>query len=312
MKKLYSAILIIALAIALLGCDDKKAKDEIKKALDEVVTEEDNADSKQGNTQGKPVQVAEDDTAGDDTPAPTLTKPVLSTYRLRAGQAATFPKVEGHTYTLKEAINGVTLNVSDENTGQVTSTVAATGVVIVATLDGTSEDSDPIEFVLIELTKPELNIYVVSIGEAVTFPKVEGHTYALKEAVNGVTLDVSDENTGRVSSIEVVSGVIVVATLDDTSEESEPIEFLTPPLELPALSSYRVRVGESATFTKVAGLSYTLSHNSGLDISSVTLDVTDANTGRVSSTEAISGIILVASKDRSSAYSKPIEFFVEE
>ncbi len=82
------------------------------------------------------------------TAKPALTKPAVSSYRVRVGQVATFPKVEGHTYKLKQAASGVTLEVSDENTGQVSSTEAASGIIVVATKDGTSIDSNPIEFVL--------------------------------------------------------------------------------------------------------------------------------------------------------------------
>ncbi len=60
---------------------------------------------------------------------------------------------------------------------------------------------------------------------AATFPKIEGHTYALKQAINGVTLDVSDANTGRVTSTEAASGVIIVATKGSDTIESEHIEF---------------------------------------------------------------------------------------
>ncbi len=39
MRKLLIAIACIALAIALLGCDEKKAKDAIKKAIDKTVAD---------------------------------------------------------------------------------------------------------------------------------------------------------------------------------------------------------------------------------------------------------------------------------
>ncbi len=72
----------------------------------------------------------------------TLTKPVLSTQQARTGVPITFPKVPGYSYELKQAISGVSLDVSNENTGQVSSTQAVSGVIVVATLDGTSIDSN--------------------------------------------------------------------------------------------------------------------------------------------------------------------------
>ncbi len=111
MKKLHTAIVCIALAIALLGCDE----------------------------------------ADKNTAKPT--KPVLSAYRVRAGTAAAiFTKVTGHTYKLKHAsgldLRGVTLSdvVGDPTKQQVRSTKVISGIVVVATLDGNSIDSEPIDF----------------------------------------------------------------------------------------------------------------------------------------------------------------------
>ncbi len=193
---------------------------------------------------------------------------------------------------------------SDENTGQVSSTEAATGVIVVATLDGNSEESDPIEFVLIELTKPAVSSYRVRTGQVATFTKVLGHTYELKQAVSGVTLEVSDEKMGRVTSTQAATGVIVVATLDGNSEDSDPIEFVLIELTKPAVSSDRVKVGTAVTFQKVEGHSYELKQA----VSGVTLEVSDEKMGRVTSTQAASGVVVVARLDDSSEDSDPIEF----
>ncbi len=223
MKKLYTTILIIAVAL-FISCNEQKAEDDIKKAFTKITDKAVDVVDAVDKVTPKPTN------AGGDTPpppAPTLTKPVLSSYRVRTGQVATFPKVEGHTYRLKDpTISGVSLEVSDKNTGRVTSTQAASGVVVVATLDDSSEESDPIEFVDVTLTKPVLSSNHVIVGQVATFPKVEGHTYRLKDpTISGVSLEVSDKNTGRVTSTQAASGVVVVATLDGNSIDSKPIQF---------------------------------------------------------------------------------------
>ncbi len=82
MGKLHTAIIFIALAIALLGCDEKVAE------------------------------------ADNNTAKPT--KPVLSAYRVRKETPITFTKVAGHTYTLKHAsgldISSVTLSDVESDT----------------------------------------------------------------------------------------------------------------------------------------------------------------------------------------------------
>ncbi len=343
MRKLLTAILCIALAIALLGCDEKKAKDAIiKKAIDKTVAEADkNTANTQGNTEGK-------------TPTIKPTKPVLSAYRVRVGTSITFPKVAGHTYALKPATSSVTLSdvEGDSMKKQVSSTKAISGVVVVATLDGNTIESQPIEFFLlrvadteaegepegetstIELTKPVLSAYRVRAGTLITFPKVAGHTYTVKHAsgldISSVTLsDVEgDSMKKQVSSTKAISGVVVVATLDGNTIESQPIEFFllrvadteaegeaegdTPPPApqegKPALSSYRVRVGKVATFKKVTGYTYVLKTvTKGVTLSDVVDDTTKKQVG---STEKASGIIVVATKDGTNIESDSIEFFL--
>ncbi len=279
MKKLYTTILLISLAL-FISCDEQKAKDEITKALDKTVDK--------------------------TTPAPTLTKPVLSATRVRVGTAATFPKVAGYKYVLENASNNVKLDVSDKNTGQVTSTVAESGIVVVAMFEGKSTQSDPIEFVLIELTKPAVSSYRVRTGQAATFSKVLGHTYTLKTATSGVTLsDVEGDATKKqISSTEAATGVVIVATLDGTTSESDPINFIE--LTKPALSATRVKVGQAATFSKVEAHTYTLKQAvSGVTLSDVAGDTTKK---QVSSTEAVTDVRIVATLDDNSIDSDPIEF----
>ncbi len=147
MKKLYSAILIITLTITValfISCDEQKAKDDITKAFtkiaDEAVAEVDKATPKPATTQGS-VQGST-----GDTPAPTLTKPVLSNERAPWGTVITFPKAARHTYALKEAKTRVALSETEDNRMQVTATQSAQNVIIVATFDGTTSESNPIEF----------------------------------------------------------------------------------------------------------------------------------------------------------------------
>ncbi len=122
---IYIAVLCIALAL-FLSCEEKKVKDDITKAIEKI---------------------------GDK---PTLTKPVLSAQRVRTGVLITFTKVPGYTYALKASVNGVTLDVSDKNTGQVRSTAVVSGVIVVATFDGKTIESDPIDFLLYVANKKAL------------------------------------------------------------------------------------------------------------------------------------------------------------
>ncbi len=70
----------------------------------------------------------------------------------------------------------------------------------------------------------------------------------MKTAINGVSLSDKDENTGQVSSTEVVSGVIVVATKDGKSIDSDPIDFLLYVADKVALKAEIDRVlAEDAT-----------------------------------------------------------------
>ncbi len=127
MKKIYVAIVCIVLVL-FISCDDKKAKDDITKAIEKI----------------------------GDKATPTLTKPALSAVRIRKEEPITFPKVARHTYALKVPANFLTLDVSDENTGQVRSTEVAIGVIVVATFDGDTIESDPIDFLFYVADKPAL------------------------------------------------------------------------------------------------------------------------------------------------------------
>ncbi len=310
MKKLYKIILLIIALALFISCDEKKAEDDIKKAFTkitdkagDVVDAVDKATPKpQGS--GTLTNTKGEDAGGDTPPPPPLTKPALSSYRVRTGQVATFTKVLGHTYELKEEKTGVALTEATGNRMQVTATQAASGVIIVATLDDNTEESDPIEFVDVTLTKPAISAYTLKVGEVATFSKVLGHSYELKQAVNGVTLHVSSGNKGRVTATQAASGVVIVATLDGNTEESDPINFIE--LTKPVLNSYRVRVGQAATFTKVEGHTYELKEEK----TGVTLSEATGNRMQVTATQAASDVIIVATLDDNTEESNPIEFFL--
>ncbi len=215
--------------------------------------------------------------------------------------------MKGYTYKLKQAVTGVSLDVSNENMGQVSSIEAASGVVVVATKDGNSIDSKPIEFVIIELTKPVVSATRVRTGQVATFPKVLGHTYELKEEKTGVALtEATGGNRMRITATQAASDVIIVATLDGNTEESDPIEFVLIELTKPALSATRVKVGTPITFPKKEAHTYALKQAvTGVELSDVTRDTTKK---QVSSTEAATGVVIVATLDGITSESDPVEF----
>ncbi len=189
MKKLYTTILIIAVAL-FISCDENKAKDEIKKALDKTVDETDKAKTK-----------------------PALTKPVVSSKTVRVEYAATFTKVEGHTYTLKEAISGVTLSdvPGDTTKKQVSSTQAASNVIIVATLDGNTEESDPIEFISVYVAnraalQDEIRKTIEKDGATAKFNYIDTSDITDMSSLfqNNTTFngDISKWNTSKVTDME--------------------------------------------------------------------------------------------------------------
>ncbi len=249
MKKLYKIILLIIAVALFISCDEKKAKDEITKALDKTVEEKDKATSKPKgsgtltNTKGEPgstpqgsgalTNTRSEDAGGEGveelgkTPPPSLTPPALSSYREKVGTPITFPKVPGYTYTLKQKVSGVILSdaTSDATKKQVSSTKIVSDIIVVATKDGNNIESKPIEFFM-ELTKP---VFFpgksASWGAPITFPKVAEHTYELKEKKTGVALTEYNSERMQVTATQSAQNVIIVATFDGRTSESDPIEF---------------------------------------------------------------------------------------
>ncbi len=158
MKKLYTTILIIAVAL-FISCNEEKARDDITEVIekigDKAVDAMDAVDKVTPKQQGgnTPTNIESKDAGSEDAgggtpppPAPTLTKPVLSKERAPWSEPILFPKVAGHTYALKEEKTGVTLSEGIGNIMQITATQSAQNVIIVATFDGTPSESNPIEF----------------------------------------------------------------------------------------------------------------------------------------------------------------------
>ncbi len=235
----------------------------------------------------------------EDTP-PALTKPALSSERVKVGTAVAFPKVPEHTYELKEEKTGVTLNKAAINAILVTATQSAQNVIIVATFDGRTIESNPIEFV--EITKPALSSERVKVGTAVTFPKVPGYAYRLKEEKTGVTLSEDTGNRMQITATRAASGVVVVATLDGLTEESNPIEFVE--IIKPVFSKELAPWDEAITFTKIAEHTYELKEEK----TGVTLSEVASDTMQVTATQSAQNVIIVVTLDGDSIESNPIEF----
>ncbi len=209
MNKIYTAILIIALAL-FVSCDEKKAEDDITKAITKITDEAgdvvDKATPKpQGsgtltNTGGKD--------AGGDTPPP-LTKPVFSQASAHWDTPITFPKVAGYTYRLKEEKTGVTLSEATGNKMAVTATQSAQNVIIVATFRGSTIESNPIEFTRIQGNTLSFQTDVATRRGTTTIDKA-----SKSGAVAGDTRDIkySVSPTGEGVTIDSSSGEVTVSS----------------------------------------------------------------------------------------------------
>ncbi len=130
MKRLYKIILLISLAL-FISCDEQKAKDDITKAIEKSENETQNV-------------------ADNETPPPALIKPVPTSKRVAWNESIAFPKELGYSYALKEKKTGVAISKTAINAILVTATQSAQNVIIVATFDGRTIESDPIEFTRIQ------------------------------------------------------------------------------------------------------------------------------------------------------------------
>ncbi len=120
-----------------ISCDEKKAKAELKKALNEAATE----------------TVVEANKGGTKS---TLTKPAFSDKSVPWDTDIIFRKTAGYTYALRKTVppritlSGVTAkeakNPASNPAMKITATHAAQNVIVVASFGGEEVASEPIEF----------------------------------------------------------------------------------------------------------------------------------------------------------------------
>ncbi len=212
MKKLYVAILLITVTL-FISCDEKKAKDEIKKALDKTIEEKDKA-------------------------TPKLTKPAFSQPSANWDTPITFPKVAEHTYRLKEKKTGVALSEATGNKMAVTATQSAQNVIIVATLDGRTIESNSIEFTRIPGNALSFQYNSLATSRGIT---TSAQTATKSGGVAGDTRNIqySVSPTGQGITIDSSSGAV---TLTSSATEGD----YTITAELPQTAKYE-RVTASYT-----------------------------------------------------------------
>ncbi len=218
MKKIYTTILIIALAL-FISCDEKKAEDDIKKAFTKITdkagdvidavdktTPKPKGSGTLTNTEGEEAEDEEAESEGVEEPEDTLTliKPVLNRENAPWSRRIVFAKIAQHTYRLKEEKTGVALTEYNRDIMQVTATQSAQNVIVVATFDGKTSESNPIEFTRIPgntlsfaQAKRTENAYTTeSYTQAATKgDTVAGDTRNIQYSINptgeGVTIDSS-------------------------------------------------------------------------------------------------------------------------
>ncbi len=348
MKKLYTTILIIAVTL-FISCNEQKAEDDIKKAftkitdkavdvvdaVDKVTPKPTNAGAKAqgGNTptntegeadsnpqgSGAPTNTESED-AEDDTPpppAPTLTKPVLSSERAPWGTVITFPKAARHTYALKEQKTGVTLSEGMSNTMQVTATQSAQNVIIVATFDGTPSESNPIEFTRIPGNTLSFagNVDGKALGSSGTATHtqtatsdgtVAGDDREIVYSVSGIGATI-DSSSGEVTLTRESSRAIIRVTAELQQNEKytrSAARYVITVASLnpipPALSSERAPWGTVITFPVEPHHVYRVYE----DIDNIVTLRIDGTTGRVTATQSIEveGLSIEAKLGRNTIY----------
>ncbi len=376
MKKIYVTILLIAVAL-FISCDEKKAKDEITKAIEKSENETQNvADNKTPkpkgsgtltNTKGEagskpegsgtPTNTGSEDAGGEEgeeaegeteseepekTPPPPLTKPDLSSERAPWDILIVFPKVAGHTYKLKEAVRGVSLTVLDETTMQITATQSVQNVIIVATVDGKTTESEPIEFTRIpgntlSFANKAIETKLKKSGQSKLTQPIRVHvasatvdnrhvTYSITPTGRGGTIDSGSGEvtlTGRAENVvftitaelpqtEKYTRATASYTLTVTQGSGAPTNTgsedaggdTPPPLTKPDLSSEREAWSTLITFPKVLGHTYRLKEEK----TGVTLNKNAINAIRVIATQSAQNVIIVATLDGRTIESNPIEF----
>ncbi len=254
-----------------------------------------------------------------------ITKPAVRKRSERWGTPITFAKEAEHTYTLKDEKGGIVSLREQGSSMAIGATQAVSAVVVVARRTGYtgSVESNPIEF-----TKQAGNtLRFVNIDVPVEYGK-SGNTYTQAATNDRVVAGdnrvvvYSISPTGEGASVDPLSGkvdftlgaigkmFIITATLQANAKYTQStvsynLEVQAPPLTKPVFTSAVANTRIPITFPNIAGHSYALKHASGLDISDV---VGDPTKKQVRSTEVISGVIVVATKDGKFINSDPIDF----
>ncbi len=344
MKKLYKIILLITLAL-FFSCDEKKATNEIKKALDKTVEEKDKT-TKPANPQGSgtPTNTKGEDAGdeeADDIPPQVLIKPALSDKLAPWSEPILFQKVAGHTYKLKEEKTGVAITEYSSETMQVTATQSAQNVIIVATSDGGTSESNPIEFIRIPGNTLSFNdnLLTLETSNILTIPATKSGTvagdtrnirYSLSPTGQGVTIDSSSGKITVSSSVTEREYIITAELPQDekyerstatrklllrkgsgtlTNTEGEEVRGDTPPppaptLTKPVLSSESAPWSELISFPKILGHTYELKEEKP----GVELRETEDNSMYVYATQSVQNVVIVATLDGNTEDSDPIEF----
>ncbi len=308
MKKLYTTILIILLAL-FISCDEKKAKDEITKAITEITDETENvADNTTPKPQGSGTltntkgEEAGGETETEDTPPPALTKPALSDKRAPWNTPIAFPKVPGYTYELKEEKTGVTLRKVEINAIEITATQSAQNVIIVATFDGRTIESNPIEFTKIQgngLSFATINVNkTLGAGGQATHTQtatsdgtVTGDDRTIVYSIRSGAGATIDSSSGEVTLTKESSSstINIIAELEEDEKYTSSVTgyYITvAALTIaPALSKYSAPWGEEITFPIEPNHRYELYDNIG---NTVKLTI-DGTTGRITATQSAKG-----------------------
>ena len=302
---------------------DEKADTAIDETVAEVEKEKGtNSATPQGSVQGTPQGTKKQGNAqGGSTATIAVTKPVV-TSSAPWGTVVTFPKVAGHTYTLKEEKTGVTLSESTGNRKQITATQSARGVIIVATFDGTTSESEPLEFTRKKgngLSFATESVDIPPVTSSATHTQtatndgtVAGDTrnirYSISPIDSGATID---PNSGAVTLTRASAGTIFTITAElqeDAKYTRSPATYtlIVEPLSLvkPVLTPSSAEWGTVITFPKLARYTYTLKEEK----TGVTLSESTGNRMQLTATQSAEGVIVVATFNGRTSESEPLEF----
>ncbi len=138
--------------------------------------------------------------------------------------------VAGDTGVVSYSISPIGAGASiDTASGKVVFTLAAIGKTFTITATKAESAKYEAQTASYQLTVAKFKIAFSQASApwdtVITFPKVPGYTYALKEKKTGIALSEATSNRMQVTATQSARNVIVVATLDSFTSESDPIEF---------------------------------------------------------------------------------------